>query len=310
MAELNGLLDLIQAISGSIGATISTAIVFPLDRFKARLQCGETLPELLSEIQTGGLSNLPNLWQGARSRILESAASKFSYFYFYSLLTVYMENRNNNRKLSTAMNLVVGFVAAVFNNALTLPLQVTSTRIMVSQNKNSNFWKEGQLIVQTEGFSGLWRGYVPSMILCINPAISFASFDQVKLFLLKSRGLNLNTATLSTYEAFLIGAAAKAIATLVTFPFIRVKTLMQVGKNKVKKKNKSDQDIEQKDPAKKKVMNVLKELYYNDGIVGLYTGLTPQLIKGVAASAILFAAKENIFVFTKQIVVNILDQNT
>ena len=300
-------MNLVQAISGSVGAIVSTSIVFPLDKFKARLQVGESVTDLIHEITAGGLNHLPELWHGARSRILESGASKFSYFYFYSYLSVYIETRFfAGHKMGTMINLIVGYFAAVLNNILTMPLQVTSTRIMVAKDKNNHIWKEGRKIVKQQGILGLWRGWGPSMILCINPAISFASFDQVKFLVLRSRGLAVNNSTLSALEAFFIGAAAKAVATLLTFPFIRVKTLMQVdaGSLKTKKRermNDSNNNINliekedhQQDHSKKQVLTVLLEIFRNEGAVGLYRGLYPQLFKGVAASAILFATKEKI----------------
>ena len=302
MAALGGrldgpMLDLINATSGSIGAFISTSIVFPLDKFKARLQVGESLTDLLSEVTSDGISKL---WDGAQSRVLESTCSKFTYFYFYSLLKSFMEVRNRGQKLGTVVNLIVGYFAAVANNLLTLPLQVTAVRVMVS-SKTTTFGKEWRNIVDEEGVFGLWRGIAPSMILCINPAISFASFDQVKVRVLRSRGLDLNSA-LSAFEAFLIGAICKAVATLVTFPFIRVKTLMQVGtggQNQKSKQQGERKNATKQDYSEKKVADVLSEIFNQEGFPGLYTGLTPQLIKGVAASAILFAAKEKIFEFTK-----------
>ena len=39
------------------------------------------------------------------------------------------------------------------------------------------------------------------------------------------------SSSISSFDAFVLGAVAKAVATIVTFPFIRVKTMMQVQKN-------------------------------------------------------------------------------
>ena len=99
MAALDGrldgpMLDLINATSGSIGAFISTSIVFPLDKFKARLQVGESLTDLLSEVTSDGISKL---WDGAQSRVLESTCSKFTYFYFYSLLKSFIHDSKRVR---------------------------------------------------------------------------------------------------------------------------------------------------------------------------------------------------------------------
>jgi hypothetical protein len=313
MSKLSGsMLDLVQATSGSIGAMISTSIVFPLDRFKARLQVGVPVSVLLKEIQTGGMANFVQLWRGARSRIIEQMCTKFTYFYFYSFIKVFVEKTFYNRKkLGTFANILVGYASAFLNNILTLPLQVTSTRVMVSKDKKTTQWKEGKIIVETEGFTGLWRGIAPSIILCINPAISFAAFDQFKLFVLRSRHLDVDS-PLSAREAFIFGAIAKVVATLLTFPFIRVKTLMQVGGSLLGGKNMKSKVHEKKisnvtevDHSKLPVSVLLKFILKSEGVGGLYTGLIPQLTKGVAASAVLFAAKEKIFEFTKKVVLSV-----
>ena len=104
-------LDLVQAVSGSAGAVLSTCVVFPLDKFKARLQTGAALADLVDELRAKGVGKL---WHGAQSRIVEQACTKFSYFYFYSLLKTWCERRLTRwRKPGTIMNLCVGYLAAV-----------------------------------------------------------------------------------------------------------------------------------------------------------------------------------------------------
>ena len=58
--------------------------------------------------------------------------------------------------------------------------------------------------------------------------------------------------------------------------------------------NLIEKEDHQQDHSKKQVLTVLLEIFRNEGAVGLYRGLYPQLFKGVAASAILFATKEKI----------------
>lgn len=67
----------------------------------------------------------------------------------------------------------------------------------------------------------------PSLFLSINPGIQYATFDQIKGFLTKERKNN----TLTAFEAFLLGAFSKCIATIVTYPAIRGKVVCQSGKS-------------------------------------------------------------------------------
>ena len=172
-------------------------------------------------------------------------------------------------------------------------------------------WAEAQSIVQESGIKGLYRGWGPSIVLCINPAISFAAFEQLKLRVLRRRGLGVNV-SLPSFDAFLLGAVSKAIATLVTFPFIRIKTLMQVavdngpreddGERRSTRGNRSESA-----PApSKSIRGMMAGIWQTEGLRGLYIGVLPQLLKGVIASAVLFAAKERIFEFVRAVVLTVL----
>jgi adenine nucleotide transporter 17 len=300
-------LDLAQAVSGSAGAVLSSAVVFPLDKFKARLQTGSTFAALAREAREAR-----GLWRGAQPRLVEQACTKFSYFYFYSLLKTWCERRlTGGAKLGTLLNLCVGYWAAIANNGLTLPLQVLSTRIMVNKARaGGGLWAELVGLYREAGLAGLYRGWGPSVVLCINPAISFAAFEQLKLRILSRRGLSVN-ASISSFDAFALGAAAKALATIVTFPFIRVKTLMQVaddddddgggggggggGDGGSSSSDRSGPALTKVNAANKSIAFMLGKIWKAEGVRGLYVGVLPQLLKGVVASAVLFAAKERIF---------------
>ena len=47
-------------------------------------------------------------------------------------------------------------------------------------------------------------------------------------------------------------------------------------------------------------------IWQTEGLRGLYIGVLPQLLKGVIASAVLFAAKERIFEFVRAVVLTVL----
>ena len=67
-----------------------------------------------------------------------------------------------------------------------------------------------------EGISGLWKGVTTNLILVSNPTVHYFIYDRLKLWaavLVDARGKRLNSA-----EFFLMGAIAKCIATVVTYP--------------------------------------------------------------------------------------------
>jgi adenine nucleotide transporter 17 len=67
-------------------------------------------------------------------------------------------------------------------------------------------------ICTEEGISGLWKGLRASLVLCINPAITYGCFEKLKGVLIARRGGEV----LSSIDAFIIGALSKTLATVFT----------------------------------------------------------------------------------------------
>lgn len=92
-----------------------------------------------------------------------------------------------------------------------------------------NLYREGS------GIARFWRGFAPSLVLTCNPAINYTAFDLLKALWLKRRAAMGGTGTVSSggflnpFEAFVIAAAAKCLATLVTYPLIRAKVMLMTS---------------------------------------------------------------------------------
>lgn len=80
-------------------------------------------------------------------------------------------------------------------------------------------------IISSEGVSRLWSGTVPSLILVSNPAIHFMVYETLKRHILEGR----KASEISPLTFFAVGAAAKAIATVITYPLQLVQTKMRVN---------------------------------------------------------------------------------
>lgn len=123
---------------------------------------------------------------------------------------------------------------------------------------------------------------------------------KIKRKVLKGR----SGALLSTVEAFVLGAVAKAVATTVTMPIIRVKVLQQLKKRAQPPVLSAGSTYNQAVVAvpEATMVKTLVAIYRMEGFAGLYVGLSPQLLKGVLASAVLVAVKERVYGFTKRLV--------
>ena len=90
-----------------------------------------------------------------------------------------------------------------------------------------------QDIYEEHGASGFWAGYKPTLLLTLNPAITFLLYELLKKGLPRhQRGRQSKTQT------FLLGALAKAVASTLTYPLAVVKT-----RSMIKSRKKMELDI-------------------------------------------------------------------
>eukprot|EP00943_MAST-04B_sp_MAST-4B-sp1_P007626 g7626.t1 len=306
------LTDFIRACNGAIASVVSTAVLLPLDVCKAKLYANN---------KNDSSTNLPkNIWalaayvyqkegfiglyNGGHVRLLEQLSTKFTFYYLYSYFTQLFTLLfvKDNLKMGPFLSLFVGYVAAVANTLLTFPIQLVSAVMMVessSSNSNRTLLQVTKNIVKKSGsYTGLYRGIFPSIVLSINPAIEFMVFEQLKQQFVKANKLGAKT-NLSIGAAFWLGVVAKAFATFTTFPYIRVKVLMQVGKNRVKDK---DGKVTKKMSSTEVFMNILQ----SEGFFGLWVGVEAQLSKALLSSGLKFAIDESVKDIVKQFLLSTL----
>ncbi len=77
-----------------------------------------------------------------------------------------------------------------------------------------------------------------------------------------------------------MGALARSIATLILFPYIRAKVLVQAKKKKqqqgdLEKGKQEDEDEEEPEG----IVGTLQKIVKEEGVLALYRGLAPELTK-------------------------------
>jgi hypothetical protein len=159
--------------------------------------------------------------------------------------------------LSTALELVLGAAAGALTTLITTPVSVITTRQQTLPPKE----REGVVatcksIIAEEGIQGLWRGIQPSLLLCVNPAITYGSFEKIKQIVLKVLKLQLTPGV-----NFLVGALSKTLATVITYPYIMAKVRLQWRPSK---------EMKDKVVAYEGSIDVLTRVLKSDGFFGWY----------------------------------------
>lgn len=90
----------------------------------------------------------------------------------------------------------------------TIPVSVIATRQQLA-TKTLSFRRTLAHILRDDGITGLWKGLKPSLVLCVNPAITYGMFERLKTVVLKEGE------KMTPLKAFLLGAASKTLATVV-----------------------------------------------------------------------------------------------
>ena len=128
----------------------------------------------------------------------------------------------------------------------------------------------------------MYKGLQAYIVLCFKPAIQYTIYEQVKHYYLTylSRNNPTQSSSLSSVQAFLLGLISRTISTMVVFPYIRAKVLLQQRTSSSSSSNT--------------IPNLMQSLVRQGGISSLFQGLGPELTRGVLSSALMMMVKEKI----------------
>ncbi|KAF9964503.1 hypothetical protein BGZ70_006356 [Mortierella alpina] len=216
------------------------------------------------------------LYSGLGSDTIATLTSNFVYFYVYMALRQRKEHRRKSGQLSTLQELFLGAEAGIISRFFTAPIHVVTTRQQVmgkdlqgSSSSSSSISKTGadnknlqskvsarsiiKDIYAQNGITGFWAGYAPTVILSINPSITYFLFETIKRLIVErqtkavagtnaSKSVLAAAASLTSLQIFLISACSKAIASFLTYPLILTKTKLQT-----KKSDQEEEEDETKD---------------------------------------------------------------
>lgn len=220
-------------------------------------------------------------YHGILSSIFGTAAQNFSYFYWYTIVKRVYANINKhipNHKPSTIMELLLGALAAAISQMFTMPIGVITTQ-QQTDKEHKNLYQLAKDVYTHDGITGFWRGLRVSMVLCVNPSITYGSYERLRQILYADKQY------LGPLESFSLGVIAKSLATIATQPLIVSKAMLQ---------KKTDTQEDSDDIKFDSFTHALEHLWQTEKFKGLYKGIAPQLVKGVFVQGLLFMFKDQI----------------
>jgi len=319
-----------HAVSGAAGSAISNVITYPLSLVVTRLQTqhqfktkgdrgdADDYKDVIDAArriyaEEGGISAF---YAGCTQDTLKTMTDSFLFFLAYNFIR--RTRLGKAKRLPIHEELGVGMLAGAFAKFITSPVSQIVTRKQVASMvaaRDSTITISSELsakdialqIRHEKGILGFWSGYSASLILTINPSLTFL-LHETFLRLLVKREKRSNPGSLVT---FLIAAVSKAIASTITYPFQLAKSRAQVSKQS--RSEESDEPVSKKDSTVGKAQKPVKNLEHRtifhsvaniareEGIVGLYQGLGGEIVKGFFSHGLTMLTKERIHVVVIQL---------
>lgn len=286
-----------HAVAGGIAGMAAITALYPLNTVSTRLQVqarkvAQAPGDASIRPYKGTLDAFERiiteegylaLYSGLKASLIGIAASNTVYFYWYSFLKdLYTEHMG--KPLTALQVLGVSSLSGVINVLVTLPIWVVNTKMQLDTTKSLK--DQLQIVYNTDGVKGFYKGLIPSLILVSNPAVQYMVYEQVARFVsklkIKRSGGN---GKLTSLDVFLVGAVAKLVATLVTFPYLLVKSRLQAKGTEGVVKYAG-------------FVDAVTRIFAQDGFFGFYKGISSKLVQTVLGAAFMFWVKEGVVVYT------------
>ncbi|KAF2640518.1 mitochondrial carrier [Massarina eburnea CBS 473.64] len=288
-----------HALAGAGGGLLSMALTYPLITLSTRAQVeskraqSSTLNAARRIIKREGIAGL---YAGLESALFGISVTNFVYYYWYEWTRAFFEKAalkagRSTTKLTTIESMMAGALAGSATVLITNPIWVVNTRMTARRSESEEQVIPGSkpakspstlgtlfALIRDEGFSRLFAGVMPALVLVINPILQYTVFEQLKNMLEKKQRV-------APKDAFYLGALGKLLATSITYPYITVKSRMHVaGKN----------------GPKEDMLTTFRRIIREEGYAGLYGGIGPKVTQSVITAAFLFAFKDALYAYIMQ----------
>ncbi|KAK2844571.1 hypothetical protein Q5P01_011230 [Channa striata] len=302
----DGITPVQQMVASCSGAILTSLFVTPLDVVKIRLQAQKTpFPKGKCFVYCNGLMDhicvcengnskawykapghfngtldafvkivrcegIKALWSGLPPTLVMAVPATVIYFTCYDQLRDILRVRMGDHAQEAP--LLAGAIARVGSATVISPLELIRTKLQSQKQSYRELTDCIRSAVQNEGWLSLWRGLGPTLLR----DVPFSAF----WLCVRS---NIREPTFAI--TFVSGAVSGSIASIVTLPFDVVKTRRQVELGELQAKNMTRQ-------VSSSTLSVMSRIVAQDGIVGLFAGFLPRLIKVAPACAIMISTYE------------------
>ncbi|XP_074059831.1 calcium-independent mitochondrial carrier protein SCaMC-3L-like [Macrotis lagotis] len=280
-------------VSGAVAGAVSRTGTAPLDRAKVFMQVYASKTNIMNlfggirtMVQEGGIASL---WRGNGINVLKIApeyAIKFSVFEQCKTSFCNPKNPHPFHERILASSLAVAISQTVIN-----PMEVLKTRLMLRRSgQYSGLLNCAVQILKREGARAFYRGYLPNMLGIVPYACTDLAVYESLRWVRQNLGFGSNNSSKDSNDSskdsndpgmvFNIFAItlSSTCGQMASYPLTLVRTRMQ-AQDTVKGANPT-------------MRRIFRNILAQQGIAGLYRGVTPTLLKVLPAMGISYMVYE------------------
>ncbi|TGZ85469.1 mitochondrial carrier [Ascodesmis nigricans] len=316
-------------VAGAAGGMTSTFLTSPLDVVKTRLQSdfykqqiaakraaaggqassgmlresirhfGETF-HILGEVHR--VEGWRGLFKGLGPNLSGVVPARAINFFTYGNGKRILAERFNNGEESSLVHLGAAAIAGVCTGTATNPIWLVKTRLQLDKERAGAVGKTRQYknsvdcvrqVVREEGIKGLYRGLTASYLGVVESSLQWVLYERAKTYLQRRKDRIIASGREETaWDGFVqtggtLGAAggAKLFAALLTYPHEVVRTRMRL-------RPMADGKLKYRG-----LVHCFTTIWREEGMVAMYGGLTPHLLRVVPSAAIMFGMYEAVVRF-------------
>ncbi|KAL2830576.1 hypothetical protein BDW59DRAFT_170130 [Aspergillus cavernicola] len=317
-----------NAVAGAVGAAASNLVTYPLSLIITRLQTQKQRKRRTDDGNTKGRKQavekedeeeekyagvmdaarkiyaregLSSFYTGLAQDTVKTVLDAFLFFLAYEyfrqrrIAARYGPwRRSKHTVLPVLDELAVGVLAGAFAKLFTTPLSNIVARKQTSGASASSTDIVSK-IRSEKGLRGFWSGYSASLILTLNPSITFFLNGMLKYALLRRNKREKPSPAVT----FLLAAVSKSAASSIIYPFSMAKTRSQIsgagsqsGNGRTKASQGEDSNGSFLMPS---IISNVITIARIEGVSELYAGLRGEVLKGFFSHGFTMLAKDAVY---------------
>lgn len=271
-----------QLISGALAGAVSRTGTAPLDRLKVFLQVHGSFPgtrnvlgSFQAMVKEGGLGSL---WRGNGVNILKMAPETAIKFTVYEQIKCVLRGNDETGHLNLHERFLAGSLAGAVAQTAIYPLEVLKTRLTLRKTGQFSGMADcAKQMLQRESVKVFYKGYVPNLL----GIVPYAGIDLAVYETLKNSWISRNTESANPGVMVLVGcgAVSSTCGQLASYPLSLVRTRMQA-------------QASVKGAPQLSMTDLFQNILTQEGVPGLYRGLSPNLLKVIPAVSISYVVYE------------------